>query len=165
MSRARGPAIALLLGLVVAATIGSLIALQIEARTQNSGATGRASSTPTPACAPQPCADALGYVTYVREIDVSGPIVRVQVAFTVRGQDRMHAEPIDFRLIDADQERLRPIFDASGCPPWPRTDIPDGTGYGPVTVCFRPASTRPPLILSWEPDLGFFSTNFPIRIR
>jgi hypothetical protein len=150
-----------LIAIAVVLTVIAVIALQLEAIRQNH----RTGATPSSTCSPQPCADAQGYVVVVRNVDLSPPLLRVQVAFSVRGRGNMHAEPFDFALVDADHTRSRPVFDAPGCPQWPRTNIADGTSFGPQPLCFRPASTRSPLTLSWEPDLGLFSTTFPLQIR
>jgi hypothetical protein len=155
----RGASILIAATLVLTGAV--LVALQVAASRQNAAV----ATSPSAGCSPQPCADAEGYVMYVHTVDVSPPIVHMEVSFRVTGRDSMHAEPADFILVDADQHRSRPIFDAAGCSGWPRTDIPDGTSFGPETVCFRPASTRSPLTLSWEPDLGLVVASFPVRIR
>ncbi|HYM50563.1 MAG TPA: hypothetical protein VET65_08300 [Candidatus Limnocylindrales bacterium] len=149
-----------LIVLAIAATALALIALQLAAGQQNKPVSTQAS----PGCT-QPCADAGGYVMQVRRVEVTGGLVRAEVALSVHGRDSMHSEPFDFVLVDASHARTRPVFDAPGCPQWPRTPIPNGTSFGPQPLCFRPASTSAPLTLSWEPDLGLFSTAFPVRLR
>lgn len=115
---------------------------------------GPGGAAPAPPCSPQPCADAQGYRVQVSSLEVGAGLVRLQVSFTVRGRDRMHAEPMDFALVSADGRHVDPSFDTAGCDRWPRTQIPDGGGLGPRTLCFRPASTAAPLRLLWQPDEG-----------
>lgn len=118
-------------------------------------------------CSPQPCVNAGGYRMQVTSVDRSGGIVRLRVSFRVNGPSSMHAEPVDFSLLQGGKT-YRPAFDAAaGCAEWPRTRIPDGSSLGPETICFQPADPEGRLTLNWNPDLGlseYFSSGYDLTL-
>ena len=118
-------------------------------------------------CSPQPCADAGGYLMRVTDVQRSDGIVRVQVSFRIDGRNNMHADPVDFSLMQGGRT-YHPYFDAAaGCGEWSRTQIPDRTSLGPKVVCFRPATTSGHLTLNWDPDLGiteYFSSGYDLTL-
>src|SRR5215470_15952563 len=147
-------------GLVMVAILAGLGFLELHSQT------GKA--TPASGCTPTPCANVGSYQLQVSDVTVQDGTVKMQVTFEVRGRQSMHAEPEDFRLRDGGHT-LRPITDpASGCPPWPRTSIPDGTSLGPKPLCFRQTNAASQLVLNWNPDLGlseYFSGGYDIKLR
>ena len=117
-------------------------------------------------CSPQPCVDAGGYRMDVVNVQRGDGVVRLEVTFHVNGQNNMHAEPVDFSLLQGGHT-YHPYFGGSDCSAWSRTQIPDGTSLGPKVVCFRPASTEGRLTLNWNPDLGiseYFSSGYNLTL-
>ena len=97
---------------------------------------------------------------------VQDGLVKMQVTFEVSGQTQ-HAQPEDFVLTEGRADR-RPVQDpASGCPPWPRTNIAGGTTFGPKPLCFHIANRASALVLHWSPDMGVsecFSRGYAIQL-
>jgi len=138
-----------------------IAAAALAVHSQMGPATSDASS-----CSPQPCADAGGYRMDVANVQRGEGIVRMEVTFHVSGRNNMHAEPVDFSLVQ-DGHSYHPYFGGSGCSSWPRTQIPDGSSLGPKVVCFRPAGTDGTLTLNWNPDLGiseYFSSGYNLTL-
>ena len=109
-------------------------------------------STP---CTPHPCLNVRGYIVWVSNLKVESGLVSMQLTFR-NSSAATHADPADLQLIDSQNQTSKAVYDSPGCPHWPRTDFSNGATFGPVTECFRPASTAPPLVLRWYPDLGLF---------
>ena len=122
-------------------------------------------SSPRPAlgCTPAPCADLGGYTLWVTNLEAQDSLVTMQIMFR-NSSDSTHAEPADLELIDSRGQSSRPVFDAPGCTPWSRHEFNHGATYGPVTVCFKPTSTAPPLVLRWSPDFGFVCCQTDIKL-
>lgn len=125
-----------------------------------------AASRPVPAtggCAPAPCADLRGYTLWVNNLAVTPDLVTMQVTFR-NSSNATHASPEDLMLIDSQRHPSSPIFDAAGCTSWSRHEFGHGAMYGPVTMCFRVATTAPPLVLRWSPDFGFVCCQTDIKL-
>ena len=123
-----------------------------------------AQSAPNSApCSPKPCANLRGYILWVTDLKVDGGLVSLEVKFR-NSSSATHAEPDDLRLVDGQGNVDRPVYDASGCTQWPRTDFNNGATLGPEPMCFRPASTAQPLMLRWSPDEGFFCCQTDIDL-
>ncbi len=123
-------------------------------------------SSPLPAaggCAPAPCADLRGYTLWVINLDVQTDLVKMQVTFR-NSSNSTHAAPEDLVLIDSQHHPAPAIFDAVGCTAWSRHEFSHGATYGPVTMCFRAATTAPPLVLRWSPDFGFVCCQTDIKL-
>jgi hypothetical protein len=123
-------------------------------------------SSPLPAaggCTPAPCADLRGYTLWVNNLAVTPDLVTMQVTFR-NSSNSTHASPEDLTLIDSQHRPSPPIFDAAGCTSWSRHEFGHGAMYGPVTMCFRVASTAPPLVLRWSPDFGFVCCQTDIKL-
>jgi hypothetical protein len=116
------------------------------------------------ACSPQPCLDLQGYTIWVSQVTVTDGIVRMNVTFR-NSSTATHASPEDLQLVDASKQSSPAIQDASGCTHWSRTEFNNGAKLGPVTICFRPASTASPLTLRWAPDMGFVCCEADLKIR
>lgn len=124
-----------------------------------------ATSTPaaTRGCTPAPCADLQGYTLWVTNVSVQDGVVTMQITFR-NASDSTHAAPEDLQLIDSKGHAARLVFDAPGCSQWSRHDFSHGATYGPLTVCFRPGTTAPPLVLRWTPDFGFVCCETDIAL-
>jgi hypothetical protein len=122
--------------------------------------TGQGSS----ACTPQPCANVRGYILWASDFKIDSGLVSMQVTFR-NSSPATHADPADLRLIDHQGNSNDAVYDAPGCTRWPRTDFDNGAQFGPVSECFRPSSTDPPLKLHWEPDLGPFCCEADITLK
>jgi hypothetical protein len=140
-------------GLLIAAAlaVAAFRADQSLGRASPTGSAGTGSS----ACSPTPCADLQGYTLWVSNVRLEGRVVSLQILFR-NASHSTHADPQDIQLVDSQQQRSGPIFDAAGCSHWSRTEFHNGAELGPLTVCFRPATLGPPLILRWSPDMGLF---------
>lgn len=125
-----------------------------------------AASSPLPAaggCSPAPCADLRGYTLWVNNLVVTPDLVTMQVTFR-NSSNSTHASPEDLMLIDSQHHPSSPIFDATGCTSWSRHEFGHAAIYGPVTLCFRVATTAPPLVLRWSPDFGFVCCQTDIKL-
>lgn len=122
-------------------------------------------SSPRPAlgCTPAPCASLRGYTLWVTNLEAQDSLVTMQITFR-NSSDSTHAAPADLQLIDSEGQLSRPVFDAPGCTPWSRHEFNHGATYGPITVCFKPTSTAPPLVLRWSPDFGFVCCQTDIKL-
>jgi hypothetical protein len=116
------------------------------------------------ACSPQPCLDVQDYTIWVSNVTVAEGIVRMNVTFR-NSSGATHADPSDLQLVDANKQSSPAIQDATGCTHWSRTEFNNGAKLGPLTICYRPASTASPLTLRWTPDMGFFCCEADLRIR
>jgi hypothetical protein len=105
------------------------------------------------ACSPQPCLNLQDYTLWVSNVVESNGVLRMQASFR-NSSNATHADPVDLELLDAQRQPWPAIQDASGCTAWSRTEFSNGARYGPVTMCFRPASLASPLMLRWSPDMG-----------
>jgi hypothetical protein len=118
-------------------------------------------------CSPRPCVEVGGYTMLVGAVRRGPAIVTVQVSLKVHGRSDMHTVPDDFRLLQGGHSYRPYVEPSAGCAGWPRTQIPNGGGFGPKVLCFRPTNTHAPLSLNWEPDLGvseYFSSGYAIRL-
>jgi hypothetical protein len=116
------------------------------------------------ACSPQPCLDVQDYTIWVSNVTVANGVVRMNVTFR-NSSPSTHADPSDLKLVDANRQSSPSIQDASGCTHWSRTEFNNGATLGPLTVCFRPASTASPLTLRWTPDMGLVCCEADLKIR
>lgn len=116
------------------------------------------------ACSPQPCLDVQDYTMWVSNVAVTGGIVRMNVTFR-NSSGATHADPSDLELLDASKQSSPAIQDAADCTHWSRTEFSNGAKLGPLTMCFRPASTSSPLTLHWSPDLGLICCTADLKIR
>jgi len=149
-----------LAGMAVVA-VGVVAALQLANPGSLGVGNGQASSGP---CSPAPCLNLQGYSLWVSNVTDDGGVLKMRVKFR-NSSDSTHAAPEDLTLVDA-QHRMSPsVQDAPGCTHWNRTEFNNGASYGPITVCFRPASLDSPLTLRWTPDMGFFCCDALLRIR
>jgi hypothetical protein len=154
------PAVALVgLGIVALLAIGVVAALQLAG--QSFGPPARAQSLP---CSPQPCLDVENYTLWVSNVTDAGGVLKMTVNFQ-NSSDATHASPEDLQLVDAKHQTSPAIQDAPGCSQWSRTEFNNGAKYGPLTICFRPASLDAPLTLHWTPDMGFICCQADVRIR
>jgi hypothetical protein len=123
-------------------------------------------TSPVPArggCAPAPCADLQDYTLWVTNLDVHAGLVTMQIKFR-NASDSTHASPQDLQLIDSQGHAARLVFDAPGCSQWSRHEFSKGATFGPLTVCFRPSTIAPPLVLRWSPDFGFVCCETDIAL-
>jgi hypothetical protein len=148
------------LGAVLVVVAGAGVAAFLSLQTPFQPPTG----TPTSPCSPKPCADVRGYILWVSDLKVQGGLVSMQLTFR-NSSDSTHADPSDIQLIDNRKRAYAAVYDAPGCAQWPRTEFNNGAGFGPVSECFRPASTDPPLLLHWTPDFGFFCCDLQITLE
>lgn len=150
---------------VVPAAVGilavvALVFLQVQGQRLNGG-TGQSHSL---RCSPQPCLNLQNYTLWVSNVTESIGIVRMQITFQ-NGSDSMHAAPEDLHLVDAQGHDSPGIQNVTGCTQWSRTEFANGAKFGPITVCFRPDSAKPPLTLHWTPDMGLFCCDGTVRIE
>jgi hypothetical protein len=143
---------------VALAVAAALIFLQVQGQRLNGTV-----DSPSQACSPQPCLDLQNYTIWVSHVTDSGGIVRMQVLFQ-NSSDSTHATPEDLQLVDASGHAWPGMQNAPGCTSWGRTEFSNGTKFGPITLCFRPASTKSPLTLHWTPDMGLFCCEGNLRI-
>jgi hypothetical protein len=87
----------------------------------------------------------------------------MQITFR-NSSDSTHAAPADLELIDSQRHSSPASFDLPGCTQWSRHEFSHGATYGPLTVCFRAATTAPPLVLRWSPDFGFVCCQTDIKL-
>lgn len=149
-------------GLVIAATL-AVAAYRADQASGRGSSTTSAGTAGESACSPAPCADLQGYTLWVSNLRVEGRVVTMQMLFR-NASGSTHADPQDLQLLDSQQQRSGPIFDAAGCTHWSRTEFHNGAQLGPLTVCFRPATLAPPLTLRWSPDMGLFCCQADIRL-
>jgi hypothetical protein len=123
----------------------------------------RSAAAPTRSCTPAPCADLQGYTVWVADLNVGSDLVTMQITLK-NSSDSTHAAPEDLTLIDANQHKSDPVFDAPGCTQWSRHEFSKGATYGPLKLCFRPAGVTPPLVLRWSPDFGLFCCRTDIKL-
>jgi len=126
-------------------------------------ATGGSGSTSLP-CSPKPCLDVQNFTMWVSNVSEAGGIVRMQITFR-NASNATHADPADLQLVDAKNEATPAVEDPPGCTHWSRTEFANGAKLGPLTICFRPASTAAPLTLRWSPDFGFFCCQADLKIK
>jgi hypothetical protein len=115
-------------------------------------------------CSPQPCLDVQDYTMWVSNVTVGDGIVRMNVMFR-NSSPATHASPEDLQLVDVNKQSSPSIQGASGCTHWARTEFNNGAKLGPLTMCFRPASTASPLTLRWTPDMGFICCEADLKIK
>jgi hypothetical protein len=116
------------------------------------------------ACSPQPCLDLQNYTMWVSNVTVDAQTVRMEVTFR-NSSPATHASPEDLQLVDANKQSSPAIQDASGCTHWSRTEFNNGAKLGPLTICFRPASTASPLTVRWTPDMGLVCCEADLKVR
>jgi hypothetical protein len=116
------------------------------------------------ACSPQPCLDLQDYTIWVSNVTVAEGIVRMNVTFR-NSTPATHASPEDLQLVDANKHSSPAIQDVAGCTHWSRTEFNNGAKLGPLTICFRPASTASPLTVRWGPDLGLICCEAELKIK
>jgi hypothetical protein len=116
------------------------------------------------ACSPQPCLDLQDYTIWVSNVTAADGILRMNVTFR-NSSTATHASPEDLQLVDANKQSSPAIQDAPGCTHWSRTEFNNGAKLGPLTVCFRPASTASPLTVRWTPDMGFVCCEADLKIK
>jgi hypothetical protein len=115
-------------------------------------------------CSPQPCLDLQDYTMWVSNVTVADGIVRMNVTFR-NSSTATHASPEDLQLVDVSKQSSPAIQDVAGCTHWSRTEFSNGAKLGPLTICFRPASTASPLTVRWTPDMGFVCCEAELKIR
>ena len=116
------------------------------------------------ACSPQPCLDVQDYTMWISNVTVADGIVRMNVTFR-NSSAATHASPEDLQLVDANKQSSNATQDAPSCTHWSRTEFNNGAKLGPLTICFRPASTASPLTLRWTPDLGLICCEAELKIK
>jgi hypothetical protein len=116
------------------------------------------------ACSPQPCLNLQNYTIWVSNVTVANGVVSMRVTFR-NSSGSTHADPSDLQLVDANKGASPSVQDAPGCTHWSRTEFSNGAKLGPLTVCFRPASTVSPLTLHWTPDMGFICCDGNVKIK
>lgn len=122
------------------------------------------SPTKSLACTPEPCLDLQDYTLWVSNVAVTDGVVRMSVTFR-NSSPATHADPADLELVDANKQSSPSVQDAAGCTHWSRIEFNNGAKLGPLTICFRPASTASPLTLRWGPDLGLICCSADLKIR
>lgn len=121
-------------------------------------------ATPSPQqCAPAPCANVQGYRLWISDVQVQDGLVRMTLKFQ-NSSTSTHASPEDVELVDSASHVSGIVTDAAGCHTWARHEFKNGATFGPVDVCFRMTSIKPPLDLRWTPDLGLFCCDTTIRL-
>jgi hypothetical protein len=155
--RSRSLRIPIALGFVLVAALG------IEAFSQIAGQKFGGEAQ-TLACSPQPCLNLQNFTLWVTDVTDQQGVLRMQVRFR-NSSDASHASPEDLQLVDSTNQTAPSIQEAPGCTHWSRTEFNNGASYGPITVCFRPGSTKPPLTLRWSPDLGLICCRADLKIR
>ena len=151
---------AMVLGIIVLVAIGYLAFRSMQGQPIVPGQ----ASTNTLACSPEPCLNIRNYNLWVSNVSVDGDLIKLQVTFR-NASDSTHAAPEDLRLVDAHGDSSPSVQDDPGCTNWSRTEVNHGQRFGPITVCFRPTSTNPPLKLRWSPDFGLLCCEADIRIK
>jgi hypothetical protein len=126
-------------------------------------APGDSAATSLP-CSPQPCLDLQDYTIWVSNVTEADGVVRMEVTFR-NSSAATHADPADLQLADASKQSSAAIQDVAGCTHWSRTEFSNGAKLGPLTICFRPRSTAPPLTVRWSPDMGLFCCEADLKIR
>lgn len=136
--------------------------------------------------------DAGGFLLHVIGVDreasdpiFTGPghLVKVVVTFENTTSSQQRADPADFGLQGQRAgSDVHPTHLPSGdCRQWQRADLypPRGGGgalrdadaqragptFGPVTLCFTPATTTGRLFLHWAPDIGLIGGDVRIPLR
>lgn len=144
-------ALGVIVGLILAALVagGAYMALKAPLATEPN------SNLNPENCSPGPCATVEGYTLWVSKVRVRNDIVRMTVKFQNSSQ-ATHASPEDLNLIDSGRRSSIPVSDIAGCKSFPRHEFSGGAVYGPIDLCFRVASSTPPWILHWTPDVGAF---------
>jgi hypothetical protein len=115
-------------------------------------------------CSPAPCASVRGFTLWVSDLKVDAGLVSMQLTFR-NSSSSTHADPADLQLVDAQNRVSSAVVDAAGCTAWTRTEFNNGRQFGPVSECFQPASTSPPLTLRWSPDFGLFCCQLEIPLE
>jgi hypothetical protein len=151
---------------LLALAAGMLLSLGAVAATQ---LVAPSSNSPSPsasalACSPKPCVDLQGYTMWVSNIKEGNGLIQMQVKFR-NSSNSTHAAPEDLSLVDSTGHVSPSMQDSPGCTHWGRTEFNNGASYGPITVCFAPASLDPPVRLRWTPDMGFFCCQADLRIK
>lgn len=149
----------LLLAVALLGSLALIAGIQLVAPPSTSGA----SATSTP-CSPKPCVDLQGYTLWVSDVTEDNGLLRMQVTFR-NASNSTHAAPEDLSLLDSSGATSPSIQDPPGCTHWARTEFNNGAKFGPITVCFQPASLDPPLRLRWTPDMGFFCCQADVRVK
>jgi hypothetical protein len=147
----------------VGAMVVAVLAVIAFIATAQGPASGNGPSQPL-ACSPKPCLDLQDYTIWVSNVTLTDGLVRMNVTFR-NSSGSTHADPSDLQLVDANKDSSPSIQDAPGCSHWSRTQFSNGAKLGPLTICFRPASTVSPLTLHWTPDMGFICCDGNIKIR
>jgi hypothetical protein len=116
------------------------------------------------ACSPQPCLDVRDYTMWVSNVTVDAQIFRMNVTFR-NSSPATHASREDLQLVDAEKQLSPAVQDAPGCTRRSRTELNNGAKLGPLTICFRPASTASPLTLRWTPDMGMICCEADLKVQ
>ncbi len=115
-------------------------------------------------CSPKPCTAPGGFELYMRNLNLSGGTVTMEVSFKNRttggGMEAVtyrHTSPVDFQLRHSGGANTKPFFDAT-CPNWEEARVErGGAEAGPDRLCFNaPASGLQGYELLWMPDEGVF---------
>lgn len=121
-------------------------------------------ATPSPEpCSPAPCANVQGYRLWITNVQVQGGLVRMTLKFQ-NSSASTHASPEDVELLDSGSHMSGIVTDADGCHTWSRHEFSNGATFGPIDVCFRITSIKPPLSLRWTPDLGFICCDTTVSL-
>lgn len=152
-------ALGVIVGLVVAALVagGAYMALKAPLSTAPN------SNLNPDNCSPGPCVNVEGYTLWVSKVRVQNDVVHMTVKFQNSSQ-ATHAAPDDLTLIDAGRRSSIPITGVTGCKSFARHEFSGGATFGPIDICFRVASSTPPWILHWTPDVGAFCCQKDLTI-
>lgn len=126
----------------------------------------KSAGTAGPVCSPKPCTELGGWELNLRNINLTGSRVSMDVSFKnntpgggLEAVSYRHTSPMDFLLRYPSGDTRKPVFDAA-CPRWDEPRIERGGGAGPDHLCFNAVPSG--LIgaeLQWTPDEGVFSTT------
>ena len=122
------------------------------------------SADATVPCSPKPCTSPGGFELYLRNLNLSGGVVTMDVSFKNRtagggfeAVSYRHTSPTDFQLHHSGSADTKPYFDAA-CPTWEEARVErGGAEAGPDRLCFKaPEGGLQGYDLLWMPDEGVF---------
>jgi hypothetical protein len=152
--------IGVVVGLIVAALVAGAAYTALKAPL----ATQPNSNLNPDNCSPGPCANLNGFTIWVSKVRVANDIVHLTVKFQ-NMSTATHVAPEDLNLIDTGRRSSIPISGIAGCKSFTRHEFSGSNQtFGPLDLCFRVASSTPPFILHWTPDLGTFSPEQDITL-
>jgi hypothetical protein len=151
-------------GALVVAVIGVAAFISLGQGLSAGGIGTAASGQSSLPCSPRPCLDLRNFTMWVSNVREADGVVSMEVSFR-NSSDATHADPADFQLIDAKNAASPAVQDPPSCSHWSRTEFANGAKLGPLTICFRPATTAAPLTLRWTPDMAFFCCQADLKIK